>query len=230
VTWLEENHCRGSILNGFNALVTAGPTYEAIDLVRFIGNHSSGKMGFAIAEAMYLSGATVHLITGPTALEPKYIGIQVTRVQSAAEMYDAAVSAFPDSSIAIMSAAVADFSPTEVSMHKIKKTSSLTISLTKTKDILQSLGALKKKDQLLVGFALETQNERENAINKLVAKNADLIVLNSLNDEDVGFGKSTNRVTIFDRAGNEFAFPAKSKTEVAQDIIDLIVKKINEKA
>lgn len=231
ITFLIENNFREDNLKGVQALITAGPTYEAIDPVRFVGNHSSGKMGMAIAEAFYEKGADVHLISGPVNIELRYRGIEVTRVTSAREMYDAAKTLFPASQIAVMAAAVADYTPKTVSAEKIKKIGDeLLLELTKTQDILQTLGSLKSDTQFLVGFALETENEYENALKKLSSKNADLIVLNSLKDATAGFGKDTNKVTIFDKARNTYAFEAKSKKLVAKDIVDLIIKKLNEKA
>jgi phosphopantothenoylcysteine decarboxylase/phosphopantothenate--cysteine ligase len=231
VRFLIEGYFRRNSLKGQKVVVSAGPTYEAIDPVRFIGNHSSGKMGLAIAEACYESGADVHLVCGPANIDIKYKGIEVTRVTSANEMYTVVIDLFRNSSIAVMAAAVADYTPKEVSAQKIKKGRELlNVELVKTRDILKSLGSVKTDHQFLVGFALETENEQENAINKLSSKNADLIVLNSLKDASAGFGKDTNKVTIFDKAKTAYAFEAKSKKLVANDIVDLIIKKINEKA
>jgi phosphopantothenoylcysteine decarboxylase / phosphopantothenate---cysteine ligase len=205
-------------------LVTAGPTHEAIDPVRFIGNHSSGKMGFAIAKEFAERGAHVDLILGPTALSIDTPGIEVTRIESAAEMFDAAVDKFPGSDIAVMSAAVADYTPLVKEKGKIKKNSdSFLLALTKTKDILKTLGEQKKSGQLLVGFALENSNERESALGKLEGKHADMIVLNSLNDEGAGFGFDTNKITIFEKNGNEISYKRKPKQQVAKDIVDRIV-------
>jgi phosphopantothenoylcysteine decarboxylase/phosphopantothenate--cysteine ligase len=211
-------------LTGKKALVTAGPTYEPIDPVRFIGNHSSGKMGLAIAEELARRGAEVHLVLGPSAVKTSLPGIYVHKVQTAGQMYDTCLAEFPSADIAVMSAAVADYTPVETAPEKIKKTSStLVIELTKTKDILKSLGQLKNDKQLLVGFALETANERQYALDKLASKNADLIVLNSLNDEGAGFGYDTNKVTIFEKGGNEIGYDRKPKQQVAKDIVDRIV-------
>lgn len=230
VTYIEENFFRAETLKGIQALVTAGPTYEAIDPVRFIGNHSSGKMGIAIAETLYSFGADVHLVCGPVNKAVRYKNIGVTRVTSAKEMYNACMSFFVSSDIGVMAAAVADYTPETVSSGKIKKNNDqFQLQLTKTKDILQSLGAIKNDRQILVGFALETDNEKENALKKLSEKNADFIVLNSLKDETAGFGKDTNKVTIFDRNHNSHSFEAKSKMLVAVDIVDLIIKKLYEK-
>jgi phosphopantothenoylcysteine decarboxylase/phosphopantothenate--cysteine ligase len=222
--YLEENFFNKKDLAGKKALVTAGPTYEPIDPVRFIGNHSSGKMGLAIAEELVKRGAEVHLVLGPSAVKTSLPGIYLHKVQTAGEMYDACMAEFPSTDIAVMSAAVADYTPVEIAPEKIKKTNgTLVIELTKTKDILKSLGQLKHNGQLLVGFALETANERQYALDKLVSKNADLIVLNSLNDEGAGFGHDTNKVTIFEKGGNEIIYDRKPKQQVAKDIVDRIV-------
>jgi phosphopantothenoylcysteine decarboxylase / phosphopantothenate---cysteine ligase len=231
VTYLEEHFFRGKELAGKTALVTAGPTYEAIDPVRFIGNHSSGKMGLAIAEALYNHGAEVKLVHGPTKSSPTFKGIQITKVTTAREMFEACMSNFPSADIAVMTAAVADYKPSTVATQKIKKVDeTFELTLVKTKDILKSLGAIKRDKQLLVGFALETNNEKENAVKKLKDKNADLIVLNSMNDSEAGFGKETNKVTIFDKDRTEHRYEAKSKKLVAEDIVELIIKKLNDKA
>jgi len=215
-------------LRGKRALVTAGPTYEAIDPVRFIGNHSSGKMGVAIANELALRGAEVTLVLGPSSLHVPE-GIKTVRVKSAAEMLDACLAEFDKADITVMSAAVADYAPVVVAHEKIKKNSeSFSIELKRTTDILKQLGAKKKGKQLLVGFALETNNEREYALNKLSSKNADIIVLNSLKDEGAGFGYDTNRVTIFDRNGKEYKFETKTKKEVAADIANTIIQFNNE--
>jgi phosphopantothenoylcysteine decarboxylase/phosphopantothenate--cysteine ligase len=206
-------------LKGKKVLVTAGPTYEAIDPVRFIGNHSSGKMGFAIAEELAALGASVTLITGPTSLKLHHSGIKRIDISSAEEMLDAALTNFEGSDVSILSAAVADYRPKEISLNKIKKDNSeLKIDLIKTPDILATLGKLKKKGQILVGFALETDNEEENAIKKLEKKNLDFIVLNSLRDEGAGFRNDYNKITIIDRKLNKEIFELKPKTEVAEDI------------
>lgn len=215
-------------LSGKKALVTAGPTYEAIDPVRFVGNHSTGKMGISIAKALRARGAEVELVLGPVSADLQVPGIRVTRVQTAEEMYNACHMLFPQSDITVMSAAVADYTPREKSAEKIKKKQDeWTLSFVRTRDILKSLGAAKKQHQLLVGFALETTNEKEHALEKLHGKNADMIVLNSLNDPGAGFGHDTNKVTIFDREGNQYDFDTKSKEAVAGDIADLIIRKIH---
>jgi len=220
-----ENHIRGTLpLNNINVLITAGPTFEAIDPVRFIGNHSSGKMGYAIAEAAANLGATVTLVSGPVSLNISHDQITVVRVTSAQEMYDAAHRVFAKCEVAIFSAAVADYRPKEVADQKIKKKEgSLDIQLEKTQDILASLGAI-KQNQFLVGFALETQNELENAKSKLEKKNLDLIVLNSLNDEGAGFQKDTNKVTLISKDNKVLPFPVKPKKEVAIDILQYIIE------
>ena len=224
VAWLDNFFSDKLQLKGKKVLVTAGPTYEAIDPVRFIGNHSSGKMGVAIAEEMKNRGADVVLILGPSVIKVPE-GIEVIKVKSANEMYVACINRFNAIDIAVMSAAVADYTPVSLSNEKIKKTDNIfNVELTKTKDILKSLGARKTNTQLLVGFALETNNEKEYALKKLQTKNADMIVLNSLNDSGAGFGYDTNKITIFDKQGNEYPFNMKSKKEVAKDIVNTIIK------
>ncbi|HSU27828.1 MAG TPA: bifunctional phosphopantothenoylcysteine decarboxylase/phosphopantothenate--cysteine ligase CoaBC [Chitinophagaceae bacterium] len=212
-------------LEGKKALVTAGPTYEPIDPVRFIGNYSSGKMGIALAKELHKRGAEVSLVLGPTTTDFSANGISVTRVGTAEEMFRASERLFASADIAIMAAAVADFKPQEQAGQKIKKAEGkLSIDLTHTTDILASLGKQKRSGQVLVGFALETNNEKENAIAKLKKKNADLIVLNSLNDEGAGFGHDTNQVTVFDKGGTEIGFDKKHKTGIAKDIIDTLIR------
>ena len=212
-------------LEGKKAIVTAGPTYEPIDPVRFIGNHSSGKMGLAIAKELHDRGAKVTLIMGPSQIDIAANGITVVKVKTADEMYRASNDAFENMDIAVMAAAVADYSPVEKAKEKIKKKEdTFTIELAKTKDILKSLGEKKKAGQVLVGFALETNNEKQHAMEKLKRKNADMIVLNSLNDTGAGFGHDTNKITIFEKSGQEFAFETKSKNEVAKDIVDTIIR------
>ena len=224
VAWLDNFFSDKLQLKGKKVLVTAGPTYEAIDPVRFIGNHSSGKMGVAIAEEMKNRGADVVLILGPSVIKVPE-GIEVIKVKSANEMYEACINRFNAIDIAVMSAAVADYTPVSLSNEKIKKTDNIfNVELTKTKDILKSLGERKTNKQLLVGFALETNNEKEYALKKLQTKNADMIVLNSLNDSGAGFGYDTNKITIFDKQGNEYPFNMKSKKEVAKDIVNTIIK------
>ena len=214
-------------LRGKKILITAGPTYEAIDPVRFIGNHSSGKMGFEIAKAAANLGAEVILVTGPTHQKVSHALINIIPVVNTQDMYDQAHECFKNVDVAILSAAVADFKPKEVSNQKIKKrASTLTIELEKTKDILASLGEI-KKDQYLVGFALETNDELENAKEKLKRKNLNLIVLNSLNDRGAGFKSTTNKVTFIDDKQQITAFQLKSKTDVAKDLLNEIIKNID---
>jgi phosphopantothenoylcysteine decarboxylase/phosphopantothenate--cysteine ligase len=205
-------------------LVTAGPTYEALDPVRFIGNHSSGKMGIAIAKEFKKKGALVTLILGPSSEEVP-AGLHVIRVKTAEEMFNACMSIFDITDIAVMSAAVADYTPVNVATNKIKKSEEIfSVEFKKTKDILKQLGTIKKEGQLLAGFALETTDERNNALKKLSEKNADLIILNSLNDSGAGFGGDTNKITIFDKNGGEQHFDTKSKKEVAVDIVNTIIQ------
>jgi len=214
-------------LLGKKVLVTAGPTYEAIDPVRFIGNHSSGKMGFALANEMVALGADVTLITGPTS-EKTPSQLQRIDVISAADMLSACLGKFSQSDITIMSAAVADYTPSEVASQKIKKKDSeFSINLKKTTDILASLGNIKRDNQFLVGFALETEQEETYAKEKLQKKNLDLIVLNSLNDKGAGFKTETNKITLFNKAFDKTSFETKSKTEVAKDICAEILKLIH---
>jgi len=225
IRYLEENFFLSQTLKGKTALVAAGPTYESIDPVRFIGNHSSGKMGLAIANELYKRGAKVTLVMGPSQLDFSTNGIELIKVTSADEMYKACNEKFGKADITVMSAAVADYSPIKVAKEKIKKKDDkLTIELGKTKDILKSLGEKKKKNQVLIGFALETNNEKKNALEKLNSKKADMIILNSLQEKGAGFGYDTNKITIFDKKGKEFKFGIKSKQEVAKDIIDTIIK------
>lgn len=217
----------GGKLKGKQVLITAGPTHEPIDPVRFIGNHSSGKMGFAIAEAFADYGAYVNLITGPTGEHTQHPHVHVKQVLTAKEMFEACSSLFPASDITVLSAAVADYRPLEIAAEKIKKTTdSLTLTLTKTEDIADALGKRKHNGQILVGFALETEQEEANAVKKLKAKNFDLIVLNSLRDEGAGFGHDTNKVTILDGTASK-KFELKSKKQVAADIVQAILEKIH---
>jgi phosphopantothenoylcysteine decarboxylase/phosphopantothenate--cysteine ligase len=205
-------------------LITAGPTYEKIDPVRFIGNYSSGKMGYALAEECAKRGWDVELVSGPTKLEVKHPNIRRTDVESAAEMYEATTALFPSCNAAIMCAAVADFTVDAVAAEKIKRgESGLELNLVPTRDIAAALGAQKRADQRLVGFALETVNELAHAQEKLRRKQLDFIVLNSLNDAGAGFQHDTNKVTIIPAEGAPVPFALKSKTEVANDIIDYLV-------
>ncbi|HEY5772567.1 MAG TPA: bifunctional phosphopantothenoylcysteine decarboxylase/phosphopantothenate--cysteine ligase CoaBC, partial [Chitinophagaceae bacterium] len=222
--FIEDSFNVSQPLSGKKAFVSAGPTYEPLDPVRFIGNHSSGKMGLAIAEELYTRGADVTLIMGPSLINLPDNGIKSVRVNTAEEMYKACTKQFDKSDIGIMAAAVADYTPIEVAKNKIKKTSGeLVIELKKTKDILKSLGEKKSLKQVLVGFALETNNERENALGKLKNKNADMVVMNSLNDKGAGFGTDTNKITIFDKSGKEFNYELMSKKEAAKNIVDTII-------
>lgn len=209
--------------NGKRCLVNAGPTHEPIDPVRFIGNHSSGKMGFAIAQELASRGAQVELVSGPTQLSAESPNITITRVTTASQMAEACLNLFASADLTILSAAVADFTPLHTAENKIKSgNENLTIQLTPTTDIAQQLGKSKKEDQILVGFALETSDEVANAQAKLIKKNLDLIILNSLRDDGAGFGKDTNKVTIFDKHNDALVIPLKTKKEVAVDIVDAI--------
>ena len=211
-------------LKGKKVVITAGPTYEKIDPVRFIGNYSSGKMGFALAEECASRGAEVVLISGPVTLEVHHPNIKRVDVESAHEMYESAMEAFQDADAAILCAAVADFTPDNVADQKIKREKDeLVIKLKPTHDIAASLGAVKKDSQVLVGFALETNDEAKNAKGKLERKNLDFIVLNSLNDKGAGFRVDTNKITIIDKEG-ETPYPLKNKAEVAGDIINRLVE------
>ena len=222
---INEYFSRTKDLNGKKVLISAGPTHEPLDPVRFIGNNSSGKMGIALANECVNRGAMVELVLGPSA-ENVPEKIEVTRVKTAGEMYEACMKKFKDADIAIMCAAVADYTPMDVATEKIKKTEdSFILHLQRTEDILKKMGELKTEKQLLIGFALETENGNVNALKKIASKNADYIVLNSLQDTGAGFGHATNKITIFDKDGVLHAFDKKSKEKVAKDIIDTILKK-----
>jgi phosphopantothenoylcysteine decarboxylase/phosphopantothenate--cysteine ligase len=224
ISFLENDILQKLPLKGKKILITAGPTYEAIDPVRFIGNHSTGKMGFDIANEAAQMGAEVILISGPTHLNVNNSSIQLIRVQSAEEMYQQCHLYFDNVDVAIAAAAVADYKPKVIADQKIKKSDgNFSIELEKTKDILASLGEI-KKHQFLIGFALETENEIEHAKLKIQKKNLDLIVLNSLNDEGAGFGKATNKVTFIDKSFQIEPMPLKSKEEVAKDILNKIIQ------
>ena len=214
-------------LIGKRVMVTAGPTYERLDPVRFIGNYSSGKMGYAIAEELAKRGAEVELISGPVKISARRSNIHVTKVESAAQMYSAACELFPKCDGAIMSAAVADFAPADCAASKIKDKQSLHLTLEPTPDIAAAMGKMKQKTQFLVGFALETDNEEINAQEKLKKKNLDFIVLNSLRDAGAGFMTDTNKITIFHSDGVRIAYDLKPKSEVAADIVDTIDRYIN---
>lgn len=226
VAHLEEFFDSKKKLKGKKVLITAGPTYEAIDPVRFIGNHSSGKMGYALAEEADAQGADVTLISGPTHLNaPK--GVKLIKVSSGREMYEAALAHYISTDINIFAAAVADYAPKTVAAQKIKKDDDeMNITLSKTIDIAKALGIEKKPGQFNVGFALETENELENAKGKIKKKNFDMIVLNSLNQAGAGFGYETNKITLIDKANNIQDFELKTKQEVAKDIIQAISEKI----
>ena len=225
VDMLKEDLFESSLFSGKKVLVSAGPTHEPIDPVRFIGNHSSGKMGIEIALAFADQGAAVTLVLGPSFIKIEHPLVEVIRVTTAGEMFQECTSRFSKMDITVMSAAVADFTPEKVEVQKIKKVDTLsTISLKPTKDILAELGKMKSKNQFLVGFALETEKEIEHANKKLKNKNLDLIVLNSLQDEGAGFGHETNKITILSKNGEKQVFPLKSKSEVAVDILHFINK------
>ena len=224
---LEQYFAKQQKLKGKSILITAGPTYEKIDPVRFVGNYSSGKMGYALAEACAKQGAEVTLVSGPVMLQTKHPAIRRIDVESAQEMYDAATTHFPQADIAILSAAVADFTPETTADKKIKrKGDELVLNLRPTQDIAAALGAIKNENQLLVGFALETDNEVQNAQDKMKRKNFDFIVLNSLQDKGAGFRVDTNKITIIDRQQGTTAYETKSKQEVAEDIVEYIVSKL----
>ena len=227
VSFMENDILSSMPLHGKKVLITAGPTYESLDPVRFIGNHSSGKMGFEIAKAAANLGAKVYLVSGPSNEIVNHDSIHRTDIVSAEQMYTACHQYFPEVSIAILTAAVADYRPKNVAAEKIKKKeSALDIKLEPTKDILASLGVI-KKEQFLVGFALETTNELINALAKLKQKNLDAIVLNSLNDKGAGFSGNTNKVTFIDKEERNTPFEMKPKSDVAIDIMNEILKKID---
>ena len=211
-------------MQGKKVMITAGPTYEKRDPVRFIGNYSSGKMGYALAEECANRGAEVTLVSGPVTLKAHHPNIHRVDVESAQQMYEAAKEAFSNTDAAILCAAVADFTPDIVADHKIKREKdNLILNLKPTQDIAAYLGKGKKNGQIMVGFALETNDEQQNAQGKLERKNLDFIVLNSLNDKGAGFRVDTNKITIIDREGAT-PYPLKNKAEVAKDIIDRLVK------
>lgn len=226
IQFVEEFLKKNLILNGKKILISAGPTYEAIDPVRFIGNHSSGKMGFELAKEALKMGAEVTLVSGPSAQTVEGFDIKRINVVSALEMMQAMETEFEKNEIVIMSAAVADYRPKEIADKKIKKkTDEITIELVKNPDILKHLGS-KKGNRFLVGFALETNDAIENAKGKLESKNADMIVLNSMEDKEAGFGKDTNKVTFITKNNEPKDFPVKSKTEVAKDILTFIAQNL----
>ena len=214
---------REKTLLGKTILVNAGPTYEKLDPVRFIGNYSSGKMGKAIANELSSRGASVHLVLGPISVDGIDSKIHLTQIESAQEMYEACSEIFINCDAAILSAAVADYRPASQEDQKIKKkTEEFNLELVKTVDVLKSLGEIKKSHQFLAGFALETQNEQKNALLKLENKNLDFIVLNSMNDKGAGFGKDTNKITILEKNGKKHTFDTKPKKNVAIDIVNLL--------
>jgi phosphopantothenoylcysteine decarboxylase / phosphopantothenate---cysteine ligase len=223
VNKIKEYFSNSSKLKGKKVLITAGPTYEPIDPVRFIGNHSTGKMGYRLAEIMYDFGADVTLVSGPTSLQAPG-GVKLISIKTASEMYEQVNRLFPDMDIAILSAAVADYTPEKVADKKIKKEDKdLDLKLSKTIDIAAAIGKNKKKGQFIAGFALETDNEIENAKGKLLSKNFDMVVLNSLNDQGAGFGHDTNKVTIITKDNKIIPFELKSKKEVAIDIVNTLI-------
>ena len=216
-------------LKGKNILITAGPTYEKIDPVRFVGNYSTGKMGYALAESCARQGASVCLISGPVQLKTVHPGIERIDVESAKEMYDAVMNRFYGMDGAILCAAVADFAPAEAALSKLKREKeNMVLELIPTQDIAASVGSMKTDSQFLVGFALETNNEESNAIGKMEAKNLDFIVLNSLNDDQAGFGYDTNKISILYRSVLKMDYDLKSKRDVAEDIITEIKKLIED--
>ena len=218
---------RQADFKGKKVVVTAGPTYEKIDPVRFIGNYSSGKMGLAIAEEFAGRGAEVVFVCGPVNLKTSHPAIRRVDVESAAQMYEVTSKEFVNSDVAVLSAAVADFTPKEKADHKIKRgKDDLLLELLPTKDIAAELGRIKTASQLLVGFALETNDEEVNALSKMQRKNLDMIVLNSLNDKGAGFGVDTNKVTIMDKSGDKTVYELKTKVEVAKDIVDQIASRL----
>jgi len=227
---LERHFSQIAALKNKNILITAGPTQEAIDPVRYLSNHSTGKMGYAMARAFAWAGANVTLVSGPTALPLPDPNVRRISVRSAQEMYAATQAEFGRADVIIWSAAVADYTPAHPADHKIKKKESFfNIELTKTVDIAATLGQQKQPHQLLVGFALETNNEFENAVGKIKSKNLDLIVLNSLNDKGAGFAHDTNKITVIEANGVVHLFELKSKNEVAKDILQLVVSQIMSK-
>lgn len=228
IQFIIANYCRTNGLAGKRVLVTAGPTYEAIDPVRFIGNHSSGKMGFEIAEALYLRGADVHIIAGPTNCKKNFTAINQTNIVSGKDMLEVVMNNINTADIFIASAAVADYKPVNIAEQKIKKQNEhWSLELEKTDDILKQVGLNKKAGQFIVGFALETENEIENAIKKLTTKNLDAIIVNSYNDTNKVFGADSNKVTIIDSNKSEHIFETKSKKEIAMDIANFIISKVN---
>ena len=227
VSFITDYFARQADFKGKKVVVTAGPTYEKIDPVRFIGNYSSGKMGLAIAEELAGRGAEVVLVCGPVNLKTCHPAIRRVDVESAAQMYEVTSKEFVNSDVAVLSAAVADFTPKEKADHKIKRgKDDLLLELLPTKDIAAELGRIKTASQLLIGFALETNDEEINALSKMQRKNLDMIVLNSLNDKGAGFSVDTNKVTILGKAGDKTVYELKTKVEVAKDIVDQIASRL----
>lgn len=227
VAFIIDYFARQVDFKGKKVVVTAGPTYEKIDPVRFIGNYSSGKMGLAIAEEFAGRGAEVVLVCGPVNLKTNHSAIRRVDVESATQMYEVTSKEFVNSDVAVLSAAVADFTPKKKADHKIKRgKDDLLLELLPTKDIAAELGKIKTASQLLVGFALETNDEEVNALSKMQRKNLDMIVLNSLNDKGAGFSVDTNKVTILDKAGDKTVYELKTKVEVAKDIVDQIASRL----
>ena len=225
---LTKHFSENIILKGKKVLITAGPTQESIDPVRYISNHSTGKMGYAIADKFAKAGAEVTLVSGQVALKSPDININLIKVRSAKEMFETTKLYFKKADIIVLSAAVADYTPAVVADKKIKKKEdTFNIELTKTVDIAKTLGAIKRPEQLMVGFALETDNEVENAIGKIKSKNLDMIVLNSLQNSGAGFGHDTNKISIIKRDGTMIDFDLKSKQDVAMDIMDEVVKQLS---
>ena len=228
VAFLQKHFETSQVFKGKKVMITAGPTYEALDPVRYIGNHSSGKMGFALAECLAEKGAEVVLISGPSSLKPLHPTIMLQKVTSAAEMFNACLNYYPETDISIFAAAVADYTPKTVAQNKIKKNEEIfSIELIKTKDIAKELGLLKKAHQLNIGFALETNDEIENATKKLASKNLDFVVLNSMNNAGAGFQHDTNQITILDKKGQKISYELKHKKEVANDIANKIIELIS---
>lgn len=224
---LDKHFSQIAALKGKHILITAGPTQEAIDPVRYISNHSTGKMGYAIAQAFAFAGANVTLVSGPTSQPAPDSSIKLVKVRSAQEMFDATSIEFSSADVVILSAAVADYTPAHPADRKIKKKEShFNIELTKTVDIAATLGQQKRQGQIMVGFALETDNEFDNAVGKLKSKNLDLIVLNSLNDKGAGFAYDTNKITVIEANSTVHHFDLKSKSAVAQDILRLVASKL----
>ena len=227
VEFISHHLRKGLPLENRKVVITAGPTHEAIDPVRYIGNHSTGRMGLELAERAAALGAEVVLILGPSALQLTDTGVRLIRVTSAEEMYQAAMGEFESSDVVIAAAAVADYRPKKAAPEKIKKKEEhLTIELVKNRDILMELGS-KKDNQFLVGFALETENELANALQKLKKKKLDAIILNSLRDEGAGFGGSTNKITFIDKNSSIKSFDVKTKAEVARDIWNEIISRLH---